>query len=90
MTEPATVLVVEDERNLADLFGTWLEGEYDVRVSYTGEDALEEFDDGVDVVLLDRRMPDISGDEILKEINQSVHECQVAMVTGVDPDFDIV
>ncbi|MFD1684948.1 response regulator transcription factor [Halobellus litoreus] len=84
------VLVVEDEPDLADLYATWLRDEYRVRVAYGGREALEELDEEVDVVLLDRRMPDLSGDEALEAIRERDVGCRVAMVTAVEPDFDIV
>ncbi|MFB6092737.1 MAG: response regulator transcription factor [Haloquadratum sp.] len=88
--DPPLVLVVEDEPDLADLYATWLRDDYRVRVAYGGREALDELDDEVDVVLLDRRMPDLSGDEVLDEIRDREMECRVAMVTAVEPDFDIV
>jgi DNA-binding response OmpR family regulator len=84
------VLVVEDEPDLADLYATWLKDEYRVRTAYGGREALEELDDEVAVVLLDRRMPDLSGDEALEAIRERGVDCRVAMVTAVEPDFDIV
>jgi DNA-binding response OmpR family regulator len=85
-----TVLVVEDEPDLADLYSEWLKSDYDVRTAYGGEKALEVIDEGVDIVLLDRRMPDLSGDEVLDAIREKQIECRVSMVTAVEPDFDIV
>jgi DNA-binding response OmpR family regulator len=90
MTGRATVLVVEDERELADLFSDWLSETYDVRTAYSADGALAELDDDVDVVLLDRRLPERSGDDVLKEIRDGGYGCQVAMVTAVDPDFDVL
>ena len=84
------VLIVEDEPDLADLYATWLDAEYDVRVAYGGREALEKLDEDVEVVLLDRRMPDLSGDEALSEIRSRGYDCRVSMVTAVEPDFDIV
>jgi len=90
MTGTATVLVVEDERELADLFSDWLSDSYDVRTAYTADGALAELDETVDVVLLDRRLPERSGDDVLEEIHASGFDCQVAMVTAVDPNFDML
>ena len=90
MTEPATVLVVDDEPDVADAYAAQLEDEYIVSTAYSGQDALEELDDSIEVVLLDRRMPGISGDEVLETIRDRGLECRVAMVTAVDPDFDII
>jgi DNA-binding response OmpR family regulator len=84
------VLIVEDEPDLADLYATWLRGDYTPRVTYGGREALEELDDEVSVVLLDRRMPDVSGDDVLEAIRDRGIDCRVAMVTAVEPDFDIV
>jgi DNA-binding response OmpR family regulator len=84
------VLIVEDEPDLADLYAAWLRGEYTPRVTYGGAEALEALDDDVSVVLLDRRMPDISGDDVLEAIRDRGIDCRVAMVTAVEPDFDIV
>lgn len=88
MTETATVLVVEDERELADLFADWLSETYDVRTAYSAAGALEELDGEVDVVLLDRRLPEQSGDDVLETVRGEDYDCKVAMVTAVDPDFD--
>ena len=86
----AEVLVVDDETRLADLFAAWIGMEYEVASAYDGDEALEQMSDSVKVVLLDRRMPGMSGDEVLDEIRQRGFECSVVMVTAVDPDFDII
>jgi DNA-binding response OmpR family regulator len=90
MTESTRVLVVDDEPDIADLYTTWLETSYEVVTAYDGRQALESIDDRVDVVFLDRQMPEYSGDEVLERIRERDIECRVVMVTAVDPDFDIV
>ncbi len=90
MSDRPTILVVDDEPSITDLYALRLEDEYDVRTAYNGREALNEMEEGVDVVLLDRRMPDLSGDEVLARIRDEELDCQVAMVTAVDPDFDIL
>lgn len=88
--ERPTVLVVEDAVDLAELYAEWIDGLYNVRVAHNGVRALELLDDQVDIVLLDRRMPNLSGDEALGEIRKRELDCQVAMVTAVAPDFDVL
>jgi DNA-binding response OmpR family regulator len=89
-SEPATVLVVDDEPDVADAYAAQLQTEYIVSTAYGGTEALDRIDDSIDVVLLDRRMPDISGDEVLEKIRERDLHVRVAMVTAVDPDFDII
>jgi DNA-binding response OmpR family regulator len=90
MTDERTILVVDDEEDIADLYTTWLETDHDVRTAYNGAGALEKTDEDVDLVFLDRQMPDKSGDEVLQRIRDGGYDCRVVMVTAVDPDFDIV
>jgi DNA-binding response OmpR family regulator len=85
------VLIVENEKRLADTYGTWLEEKYDVSVAYSGETALKEMtdDEAPDVVLLDRRMPGIPGNEVAEEIEEKGYNTQVIMVTAVSPSVEI-
>ncbi|MFW5939595.1 MAG: response regulator transcription factor [Halolamina sp.] len=88
--ERPLVLVVEDESDLADLYAAWLGNDYRVRTAYGGREALDNLDAEVDIVLLDRRMPGLSGDDVLDAIQEREIDCQVAMVTAVEPDFDVL
>ncbi|SDM95774.1 HalX domain-containing protein [Halogranum gelatinilyticum] len=84
------VLVVEDQPAVAETYRQMLADRYTVRVATDGGAALAALSTGVDVVLLDRTMPGISGEEILAEIRDRGSECRMAMVTAVEPDVDIV
>lgn len=84
------MLVVEDEPSLAELYEAWLSDEYAVTTAIGGAAALEAATPDVDVVLLDRRMPGMSGDETLARLHETGLNAQVAMVTAVEPSADIV
>lgn len=84
------VVIVEDDRELADIYQEWLESSYTVRTAYTAEEARTVIGDDVDVVLLDRRLGDASGGEILDWIKGQEFDPRVAMITGVAPDFDVI
>jgi two-component system response regulator AdeR len=84
------VLVVDDERDIADTYSHILSEDYEVKTAYGGEEALDLYNEEIDIVLLDRRMPDKSGDEVLEEIRERPGESRVAMVTAVNPDFDVL
>ncbi|WP_049925063.1 response regulator transcription factor [Halopiger goleimassiliensis] len=89
-TESPRVLVVEDEPDLANLYVAWLEGAAEPTAVYDGTEALEAIDEDVDILLLDRRMPGLSGDTVLETIRERDLDCRVAMVTAIEPDFEIV
>ncbi|WP_336036948.1 response regulator [Halobacterium yunchengense] len=88
--EGARVLVVDDDEALTDVYAAWLSEHYDVDTATDGETALDTLGSDVDVVLLDRRMPGLSGEEVLDRIRRAEYNCRVAMVTGVRPSVDVV
>ncbi|MCU4740003.1 response regulator transcription factor [Natronoglomus mannanivorans] len=90
MAEYPHALIVEDEPDLANLYAAWLQDACTVETAYDGTQALESIDESIDVVLLDRRMPGLSGDTVLDTIRDRNLDCRVAMVTAVEPDFDII
>jgi len=90
VTGSPIALVVEDEPDLARLYSAWLREACTVRTAYSGAQALDAIEEEIDIVLLDRRMPDLSGDEVLETIRERGLDIRVAMVTAVEPDFDIV
>lgn len=59
-------------------------------MAYSAADAIDKLTDDLDAALLDRRLPGMSGNAIINEINQRDIDCRVAMITAVDPDFDIL
>lgn len=85
-----TVLIAEDERQLAEQYAKILDAEYDVVTANSGTEALEVVDESVDAMFLDRRMPGPSGGEVLKQLRDRDHDYPVAMLTAVRPDWDIV
>jgi DNA-binding response OmpR family regulator len=90
-SDRATVLIVDDDPDVVQTYQRYLEETFEVAVAYDGEEALGVLDEeDVDVVLLDRMMPGLSGGEVLERIRERSDDCRVAMVTAVDPDFDII
>jgi len=89
-TADATVLVVDDEAEVADVYALRLRNQYETETAYGGAAALDRLDEDIDVVLLDRRMPDVGGDEVLEQIRERDISTRVIMITAVDPDFDII
>ncbi len=90
MSGAPRVLVVEDEPDLADLYGQWLRSRADVRVANDAEEAREAIGPALDLAFLDRNLPDASGDEVLGWIREAGIDCRVVMVTAMAPDFDIL
>lgn len=77
------ILVIEDEKRVADIMTKYLEKEgYTVYTCYTGQEGLDVFyHQKIDIVLLDLMLPDIQGEDICKEMRQ-VSNTYVFMITA--------
>jgi len=78
------ILLVEDERKVANFIARALrENSYAVDVAETGEKALElGTDTTYDAILLDVRLPGVSGVEVCRELRQQGIEAPVLMLTA--------
>jgi DNA-binding NtrC family response regulator len=84
--EKVTVLIVDDEKMICDVLENDLsEQGYECNSAQTGEDALTELRlKKYDVVLLDIRLPGISGLEVLMDIWLHHKGTATIMITGVN------
>jgi CheY-like chemotaxis protein len=78
------ILIVDDEPVLRRMVRLTLEGEHDVSEAADGTAALAALDEHgpFDVVLLDQKMPDMSGVEVLVEIRRRAPDTRVVMLTA--------
>ncbi|MFC4008083.1 response regulator transcription factor [Nonomuraea purpurea] len=78
------VLVVEDERMLADAIAEWLREEtHAVDLAHDGAAALERIAvNDYDVVVLDRDLPRVHGDDVCRELVESHSDARVLMLTA--------
>jgi two-component system alkaline phosphatase synthesis response regulator PhoP len=89
---PATILIVDDEREIRDLLRYNLEREgYTVLTAQAGEEALERiFATRPDLVLLDLLLPGLSGLEVLREVRAepSTRELPILLLSARGAEMD--
>jgi signal transduction histidine kinase len=77
------VLVVDDELGVRESLRAILEGDYDVRLASSGDEALGVLGrEPVDVVTVDLRMPGLGGLAVLERIKQRDPDIEVLIITG--------
>ena len=85
------ILIVDDEIKITQVIKAYLDKEgYNCIVANNGEQALEYFyNNNFDLIILDRMIPDISGEDICKKIRETsmVH---IIMLTAKIEDEDII
>jgi two-component system response regulator AtoC len=81
--DPASVLVVDDEDLIRwSLRARLEEGGYRVGEAADGRSALKRVSEGVDLVLLDFRLPDTNGLDLLRRIKESHPETVIILMTA--------
>lgn len=82
------LLVVDDDLEIASLLCELLELEgFTVEIANNGIEALEKFDDSIDLVLLDIMMPEMNGFSVLSQL-RSKFTVPVIFLTAKDSEFD--
>lgn len=84
MGRNAKILVVDDDENIRKTIKTILEDEgYIVDLAATGTEAIEKTQEtSYNLALLDIRLPDMEGVELLKRMKEAVPRTRKIMVTG--------
>ena len=85
---PRRILAVDDDVTLHDVLTFFLGKGYDVRPATTGADALAKVrHETVDLVILDHRLPDRTGLDVLAELKSIRPSLPVVMLTGYGSEW---
>jgi len=89
---PVKVLTIDDEKNIRDGFKNYLEDyDYHVFTAADGKEGLEIFKrEQPDIVLVDLRMPDIDGLDVLAEVKKTAPDIPVIVISGTGIMADAV
>jgi len=75
------VLVVDDEKDVVEVVGHFLEEEgYTVHTAFDGEEALEKASGSMDLIVLDIMLPGVDGYEVCKELRSRVETEEIPIV----------
>src|SRR4030066_1116235 len=84
------ILVIDDDQSMRELLETILKDKYTVLTASSGGAGLRKLDqEYIDIVLLDLKLPDIDGLDVLKAIKDKYAQIEV-MVISVLKDIDVV
>ncbi|BCJ92706.1 DNA-binding response regulator [Anaerocolumna cellulosilytica] len=88
---PKRILIVEDEVKIVEFIESYLlNSGYEVFKAYNGREALKIYAEQIiDMVLLDLMLPDISGEQICKEIRKTSH-VPIIMLTAKSSDDNVI
>ncbi|MEE8638519.1 MAG: sigma-54 dependent transcriptional regulator [Candidatus Margulisiibacteriota bacterium] len=82
--QKANILVVDDEKSMRESIHMLLREEHTIHLAKSGKEAIEIIkSSSIDLVLLDIRLPEIDGIEVLKIIKSIDNSIEVIMVTAI-------
>jgi DNA-binding response OmpR family regulator len=82
------ILIVEDEKKIADIVGSYLERDgFKVTIANTGQDALQQIKNNFDLIILDLMLPDIDGETICSSIRE-FSDVPIIMLTAKSSEDD--
>lgn len=90
------LLCVDDQEGIRVLLGEIFKNDYDVRLIETGAEAIKMMSDfRPDIVILDIKLQDMDGGEVLKSIRRIDESICVVILTGYDDitqntDLDVI
>lgn len=90
---PSNILIIEDERDTANLYQDYLSEDYSTKLATSGEQALEKLTPDIDLILLDLNLPRMNGEEVLEmiergEVNHS--DPRIVILTTREPTDDVL
>ena len=87
MSQQANILIVDDDETVTDFLSAGLEETegYHCFTVNTGEDVLDRLSrNNIDIILLDLRLPGISGMDVLNDVKLTYSDTPVIIITGVE------
>ncbi|MFB6185947.1 MAG: response regulator, partial [Halobacteriaceae archaeon] len=89
--QQGSILIVEDEKMVANMERELLPNKYEIRHTVTGDEALSIVSNhNIDLIILDRDLPTKSADDLAAEFKTQMDQCLILIVSGYAPDEDIL
>lgn len=85
MTGGKTILLVEDNDDLAALYQHYLIDNYRVRLAQTGREAIRKATPAIDLIILDYKLPDLPGTDVHDQLRANGTMTPIVMISGTDP-----
>lgn len=90
-SQQVAVLLADDDEDFRETLCFWLANDdtYETKDVSNGEKALEKLDETVDILVLDRRMPKLSGPEVVERLDKTSFDGAVLVISANKPDSNL-
>ena len=89
-TQRKSVLVVDDEEVIRDFLTEVLEDDFDITTACDGGEAIESLKENkYDLVITDMKMPNVSGEEVVKFVEKTCPDTNVIIISGYSSLYSV-
>lgn len=90
-SQQVRVLVADDDEAFRETLCLWLANEdtYETNDVSNGEKAIEKLDETVDILVLDRQMPKLSGPDVVERLDKTSFDGAVIVISANKPDSNL-
>jgi DNA-binding HxlR family transcriptional regulator/DNA-binding NarL/FixJ family response regulator len=88
--DPSKVLLVDDNNWVVEMHDKWIGDTYDTVKAFNSREAIKKCDRAVDIAIIDRRLPEKSGNEVARQLREEYTDLLILMVTAIEPEEDIM
>jgi len=85
-----SILIIEDDPMASSALSDYSSNPFKVRTVSRGEDGIRHYTKDTDLVILDRKLDDMSGDTVATEIKEKDQHALILVVSGIDPEDNIL
>ncbi|WP_423750701.1 response regulator transcription factor [Salinirarus marinus] len=89
--QQVTVVLADDDEDFRETLCLWLMNEdiYETNDVRNGEKAIEKLDETIDILVLDRQMPKLSGSEVVERLDKTSFDGAVIVISANKPDSNL-
>jgi len=85
-----SILIIEDDPMASSALSDYSSNPFNVRTVSRGEDGIRHYTKDTDLVILDRKLDDMSGDTVATKIKEKDQHALILVVSGIDPKDNIL
>ena len=85
MGKPHRILIIDDSKAIVEALKSFFERKYETLTAYNGFDGLqtfEQYENGIDLVITDLLMPELSGFGLISILKKKYPEVPIIAITG--------
>ena len=83
------ILVIEDNKEQAEMYKRWLEPKYLAEVAKSYDEALRKYREDQRIILMDRNLENSKAEDLINSLD-GITDSNIVLITGMEPDLSLL